>query len=139
MTLRANGIHWMVLTIGSNTDAPRHVAYVERALGEHFSVCKATQPVQTAPIDFPYASADFTNIVLVAKTTLSQNEVYTILKQLETDCGRTPQSRQIHPELVPMDLDLIVWDGEVCKPRDLTRPYVQSGLAALGVEITDEH
>lgn len=139
MTLRTDGIHWMVLTIGSNTDAQRHVAYVERALGEHFSVCKATQPVQTVPIDFPYASADFTNIVLVAKTTLSQNEVYTILKQLEADCGRTPQSRQTHPELVPMDLDLIVWDGEVCKPRDLTRPYVQSGLAALGVEITDEH
>ncbi|MDO4691455.1 MAG: 2-amino-4-hydroxy-6-hydroxymethyldihydropteridine diphosphokinase [Porphyromonadaceae bacterium] len=129
----------MVLTIGSNTDALRHVAYVERALGEYFSVCRATERMQTAPIDFPYASVAFTNIVLVAETTLGKEEVYTILKQLEADCGRTAQSRRTHLELVPMDLDLIVWDGEVCKPRDLSRPYVQIGLAALGIEVTDEY
>ena len=54
------------------------------------------------------------------------------LKALERRTGRTPEQRKKHPEAIPVDIDLITWDRETLKPRDITRPYLIEGLRELG-------
>ncbi len=80
--------------------------------------------MQTKPVDFPYPSADFTNVVLWGHTDKSREELCTLLEELEDYAGR----RRDTPALVPLDADLLIWNGEVLKPKDLERPYMQGLL-----------
>lgn len=128
-------LHRAIITIGSNYEAERHVPSVLSCLGEYLTIVAQTPPMLTEPIDFPYDSAQFVNVVLLATTSEPLAEVSKHLKLLEESCGRTTARRKIHPEQVPMDIDLIIWDDEVCKPRDLQRPYVTEGLTLLGISI----
>lgn len=128
-------LHRAIITIGSNYEAEHNVPYVLSRLGASLSIVAQTQPMLTEPIDFPYDSCQFVNVVLLATTTESLAQVNKALKHLEEACGRTPARRKAHPEQVPMDIDLIIWDDEVCKPRDLQRPYVIEGLTQLSIPI----
>ena len=60
------------------------------------------------------------------------------LKALERRTGRTPEQRKRHPEAIPVDIDLITWDLEILKPRDITRPYLIEGLRDLGEPLLPE-
>ena len=62
----------------------------------------------------------------------------TKLKALECHTGRTPEQRKAHPEAIPVDIDLITWDREILKPRDVTRPYLIEGLLELGEPLIPE-
>ena len=57
----------------------------------------------------------------------------THLKALERRTGRTLEQRKKHPEAIPVDIDLITWDREILKPRDITRP-TSSKVYATSVE-----
>jgi len=37
-----------------------------------------------------------------------------------------------------VDIDLITWDREILKPRDITRPYLIEGLRELGEPLLPE-
>ncbi len=89
----------------------------------------------TKPIDFPYVSDDFGNIAFLVSTKLELKSFQSVLKRLEVFCGRTQANSRIRPELVPMDLDLIVWNGEVIKAKDLKRSYVQDGLNYFALDL----
>ena len=54
----------------------------------------------------------------------------TQLKALERRTGRTPEQRKKHPEAIPVDIDLITWDREILKPRDITRPTSSKAYAS---------
>jgi len=60
------------------------------------------------------------------------------LKALEHSAGRTPEQRKKHPEAIPVDIDLIISDREILKPRDITRPYLIEGLRDLGEPLLPE-
>ena len=62
----------------------------------------------------------------------------TELKALECRTGRTPEQRKAYPEAIPVDIDLITWDQEILKPRDVTRPYLIEGLRELNEPLTLE-
>lgn len=131
-------VHWMILSLGSNVEAERHLPWVEAELERLLVLCGRTRLMQTAPIDFPYPSADFANRLLWAQTDRPLDEILAWLKSLEICCGRTVESRRTRPEYIPMDLDLIAWDGRIYKPRDLSRPYVQQGLVELGCMLDEQ-
>lgn len=82
----------------------------------------------TVPIDFPNPAL-FTNMVAFGHTSLSASEVNTLLKQLERKLGRRKHHKR--QGVVMADLDLIWWDGQVLRPEDWERPYVQHAVTEL--------
>lgn len=45
---------------------------------------------------------------------------------------------KVLPAEIPVDIDLIVWDKQVLKPQDLSRPYLIQGLEDLGEALLPE-
>ena len=108
--------HHFILTLGSNTEAEAHIAFVrERLCALPHCSLRFSTPRLSAPVEFPLFAAQ--------------------LKALEHSAGRTPEQRATSPEQIPIDIDLICWDDLVLKPRDLTRPYLHLGLGELGEQL----
>ena len=124
--------HHFVLTLGSNTDAEAHIAFVREELltFPHCSLRFST-PRLSAPVEFALSSALFTDVVVVGDTHEELTTFADRLKDLERRAGRTPEQRATTPEQIPIDIDLISWDDLILKPRDLSRPYLHLGLREL--------
>ena len=52
-----------------------------------------------------------------------------ILKRIESDNGRTPDSRQTG--IVTLDIDLLKFDNRTLKPEDMEKDYVRRALQSL--------
>lgn len=75
-------------------------------------------------VDAPYLNA-----VLVATTSMALEETNGLLKQWEALCGRTPASKL--QGVIPIDIDVVVWNDEVLRPVDYSRSYVSLGISRL--------
>lgn len=73
----------------------------------------------------------YTNAVLSITTTLSVEELKKVTKEIEAEMGRD----RTHPEEVSIDLDIVVRDGEVLRPKDYGREYFARGYRELRGEI----
>ena len=71
----------------------------------------------------------FSNQVASFETSLSAEEVRTILKQIERDHGRLPEDKS--HGIVKIDIDLLMYDDCVLKPQDLKKDFVLKGLKSL--------
>lgn len=52
-----------------------------------------------------------------------------LLKEYEKQAGRTPQMRAL--KLVPIDIDIVVYDGFTLRPRDFGEDFFQKGWKEL--------
>mgnify|MGYP003291266054 CR=1 FL=1 len=71
------------------------------------------------------------NEVAIGETDLSYIEIRNKLKQIESDLGRTIETKK--QGIVPIDLDLIKLGDIIYKVKDLEQEYVKIGLEMLGV------
>ena len=62
---------------------------------------------------------DYLNVVMKAKCRENFDEINKKLKDYESVCGRTPLSKQTGE--IPMDLDIIIWNGEIVRERDFNQ------------------
>lgn len=69
--------------------------------------------------------ASYFNAVASGKTGLELEEFNRRLKVYERDCGRTDEAR-IRKE-VPIDIDIVIWDGEIIRPVDFSREFFRIG------------
>lgn len=123
--------HCLILTLGTNTGSPLCLSYALYELKQSVTIAKLSQTMRTDAVDFPYTSPPFHNIVLIASTSLSYEAMLYECKRIELLCGRTPAQRASRPDVVPLDLDIVLWDNRLCKPRDLSRPYLIEGLRQI--------
>ena len=132
-------LHRFVLTLGSNSQPQKRLAFVR---GELECLCferlTFSPARESAPVCFGLSDAPFTDIVSVGETHLEQEDFARLLKELECRAGRTPDQRRSSPAEIPVDIDLIVWDRLVLKPQDLSRPYLIQGLEDLGEALLPE-
>lgn len=75
-------------------------------------------------VDAPYLNA-----VIVAATTMELEETNALLKQWEVLCGRTPASKL--QGVIPIDIDVVMWNDDVLRPVDYSRSYVSIGISRL--------
>lgn len=73
--------------------------------------------------------ADYLNAVMIGKTKKSLDDITTLLKQYETVCGRTPASKL--EGCIPIDIDIVMWNGDVLRQRDFAQQYFQRGWQEL--------
>ncbi|WP_306305525.1 2-amino-4-hydroxy-6-hydroxymethyldihydropteridine diphosphokinase [Porphyromonas uenonis] len=68
-------------------------------------------------------------MIALFETDLDRETLEAQLKKLEAKLGRDHDDDE--EGIIPMDLDIIEWNDEVYKPRDMVRPYVVAGLDEL--------
>ncbi len=132
-----NKLNYAFLTLGCNIEKDRNILFFFKQIKPFAHILRQTSLMTTTPIDFPYPSDDFANIGFLLATPLEREAFQRILKRLEVFCGRTKANSRIRPELVPIDLDLIVWNGEIIKAKDLNRGYVQDSLISFELNLND--
>ncbi|MBQ9076602.1 MAG: 2-amino-4-hydroxy-6-hydroxymethyldihydropteridine diphosphokinase [Muribaculaceae bacterium] len=118
----------LILSIGANSpDREWQMAQAVKRMKQLFKKTVVSEIYEVPAhngVDAPYLNA-----VMVASTTMNMEDVTVALKQWETLCGRTPASKQ--QGVIPIDLDIVVWNDEVVRPVDYSRNYVSTGIARL--------
>ena len=120
--------HTCLLSIGTNYNRATYMAYARQDLKKHFPNIRFSTEVETEAIGSRFLSP-FNNQVAIFETTLSADEVHTILKQIECDHGRLPTDKSYG--VVKMDIDLVKYDDLVLKPEDMEREFVKTGIEEL--------
>ena len=117
-----------VIGRGSNTpDRMERVAAAIRWLGRVFSDGFHSSAYMTRAINGH--DPDYLNAVMSVECDGTMDEVNIMLKDYERACGRTAESK-LHGE-VPIDLDIVVWDGRIVRPKDFGYRYFLQGYDEL--------
>lgn len=112
----------VILCLGSNTDCEVNLKSAVGLLRGYFGTIRFSEAAYTEPVGLP-GSGLFLNQVAVAGTEASQEEVERALKDMEKRLGRMPDSKQ--KGQIPIDIDLLFWNGTILKPADWEKEYVQ--------------
>lgn len=121
-----------IVGIGSNIDAERNVIAARRMLGEKLSVLGESKFVRTKPIG-SREQQDFLNGSLLVKTRLGRKRLKTLLKGVETVLGRGVGEDRYGPR--KMDLDILVWNGEIVDPDVYEREFLRRSVVELCPEL----
>ncbi|WP_455497833.1 2-amino-4-hydroxy-6-hydroxymethyldihydropteridine diphosphokinase [Coprobacter sp.] len=118
-----------IIGLGSNVPGGRLlikkscVEIREFVSSARFSSCYETVPVSSVP------QPNYQNCVGIVEAELEYEELFRIFKEMEKASGRTPGGKKIG--VVPLDIDIVMWNDEVKKPRDMMQDYMQIGLMEL--------
>lgn len=120
----------IVLAIGSNMQQETHVALAKELLLATFEGMTFGKPMWTTPIGLP-GSDKFLNLIGFGYTTGGRERTLLALKNIERKCGR--RKSLATNGLIPIDIDLLLFDSERFHEADWQRPYMQSLLSQLGL------
>ena len=99
-----------VIMLGSNTDMNMLLSAISM-LEDWFDVIAVSEIRKTTAIGEQYQSP-FYNQAIRIKSEYDHEETLRIFKKTEKKLGRTAESKK--EGIVPIDIDLIVWNGEIC-------------------------
>lgn len=121
-------LHTCLLCLGSNFDATTHLSAARNALLSHFPEIHFSEEIVTEAIGSGFLSP-FHNQIASLETSLSTEEVRTLLKGIEQAQGRLPEDKK--QGIVKLDIDLLKYDDEVLKPMDMEREFVMEGIRQI--------
>lgn len=114
--------------LGSNTDDRKfQIEQAIETLGTYLTDCSVSSVYESEAFngkDKPYLNA-----VVHGSTQHSYEEVCAFLKNWERDHGRTLE--QSVEGVIPIDLDLVIWDMRIVRPKDFDRHYFNRGYREL--------
>ena len=120
-----------LVCLGSNIDGEYHLDNARKALQTIFVEVSFGKPIVTKA-EGDIVQPDYWNQAARFVTPLTSGEVIDVLKQIEIENGRTPEDKM--RGLVPLDIDLLIYGGQVLKSDDLQKEYVQQALRTITVE-----
>lgn len=118
----------VIIGLGSNWKCEEHIDVAGRLLNVYFDKISFSETIYTEPIGMPQSNL-FLNQVAIAYTSRPMEEVKNILKSIEKQLGRTPQSKK--QGVIPIDIDLLQWNDQILKPQDLERVYIRQGIESI--------
>jgi 2-amino-4-hydroxy-6-hydroxymethyldihydropteridine diphosphokinase len=116
------------IAVGSNINPDYHIALARQKIVSNQKLLAESDFVLTAPvgeIDQP----DFRNGAWLIETTLDVNPLRIYLKEVETATGRQPSTNKYGPREI--DLDIVVWNGEIIDPDFYERKFLQRAIGQL--------
>ncbi|WP_304479094.1 2-amino-4-hydroxy-6-hydroxymethyldihydropteridine diphosphokinase [uncultured Muribaculum sp.] len=117
-----------VVSIGSNV--LEHEAMMSRTvkwLEEQFDDVRVSEIYETPEYSRRYDP--YFNCVASASTCMSLDDAVKLMKEWEMKCGRSLQSK-ITGKVV-IDLDIVIWNDSVVRPKELSRDYFLRGYRML--------
>lgn len=117
--------HSCLLCLGSNYQRHSAMEAARKALLQHFPNIRFSKEMETEAIGDKFLSP-FSNQLAILSTSLSSEEVRTILKQIEKENGRLPEDKG--QGIVKLDIDLLMIDDTILKPDDLKKEFIRQEL-----------
>lgn len=114
--------------LGSNENTPSVILSAQAELKRIFPDIIFSRLTRTSPVDF-VSPRLFYNCVAACTTARTLTEVRDLLKRIEAALGRKSEDKA--RGIVRIDLDLLLYDGEILKPTDWERTYVKEGREEL--------
>ena len=124
-----NITHHCLICLGSNIDADTHLTRALASLRSFFRIVQCGSVVCTHDTDSKLPHGDFLNQMLVIECQEDKAALRALLKLIEKENGRTAESKL--SGVMPLDIDLLVYDGEVLKPDDMEKGYVIEAMHGL--------
>lgn len=127
-------LHEVVMSLGSN-EHPRCGRIMEAisAMRVLLSHCKVSGIYETPEI---HGCGDpYMNAVLSGRTSMDRTDLERFSKQYEVEAGRDALARK--EGRVPIDVDIVIWDGTVVRPKDYAQSFFKIGFTALKLKPTE--
>lgn len=118
----------VIIGIGSNLDPDNNISRVLAILSKKYELLKVSSFIKTKPIGITN-QPDFTNGAVKIRTGESQNNLLKSLKQIEDQMGRDRTVPKFGPRCI--DLDIIVWNGEIVDDDYYTRDFLQKSVQEI--------
>ena len=123
-----NGINRAVIGVGSNIEPEVHVPRARERIAERHRIVAESPLVETSPVGCVH-QPDFTNGALLLETRVDRQRLRADLKAIEALLGRQPGENRDGPRTI--DLDIVVWNGEVIDQDLYTRAYLREAVLAV--------
>ena len=75
--------------------------------------------------------ADYLNAVVIADVECEFADCKCLMKKYEASCGRNPESK--FKGSIPIDIDIVIWNKDVVKPKDVAQSYFIKGWKELTI------
>ena len=121
-------INICIIGIGSNLDAVANIPTMLKILAEKTEVVKVSAMIKTKPIGI-LDQPDYTNGAVKIKTVLKKEDLTVLLKSIEDQMGRDRTAPKFGPRNI--DLDIVVWNGEIVDNDYYTRDFLQKSVSEL--------
>lgn len=121
----------IMIALGSNVHQKENISMAKTILENTFDDMTFGTEMWTEPIGLP-GSDKFLNVIGMGYTSVGRERVEMALKNIEYKCGRRKSLRS--NGVVPIDLDLLLFDSERFHAEDWDRPYMKLLLHQLGIE-----
>ena len=121
-------LHTCLLCLGSNLDGAIRLSAARSALRSHFPDIRFSEELVTEAIGSGFLSP-FHNQVARFETPQDAESIRTLLKSIEQAQGRLPEDKA--QGIVKLDIDLLMIDDQVLKPKDMEREFVKQGMEEL--------
>ncbi|WP_234394761.1 2-amino-4-hydroxy-6-hydroxymethyldihydropteridine diphosphokinase [Porphyromonas cangingivalis] len=113
------------LSIGTDQSESKHLATLRRLITETWPEGEMCDFYST-PDATGKTSKIYANTVLRIESPITATELSTVAKSLEARMGRTKGSTD-----VPLDIDIVVQDGNILRPKDYGQEYFRRGYELL--------
>ena len=113
------------------TDTPDKLRQMNNAFAElqEMGLVAASSSIYETVACGSIKSPNYLNAVVKIFTDTDHQELHNVLKTMEKAHGRTPESKLSGK--IPLDIDIVVWNGEIIRPQDWKQDYFQTGLKEL--------
>ena len=118
----------VVIGVGSNIDKYHNVEKARKIISEKFKLIRSSQFKETKPIG-PITQEDFLNGAWLIETDVDQKQLKQELHRIEDLLLRDRNSPKQGPRTI--DLDLVVWNGEIVDSDYFERDYLKQCVDEL--------
>lgn len=133
-TKKENIVTKIIISLGSNMLPEYHINQAVCLLRQTFGELIVTRQLWTEPVGME-SSCKFLNMLVMASTAWSMQQVQDELKRIEVLCGRKPEDKA--KGIVVVDADLLLYNDKRCHLNDWQRDYVKILMAELDASYAD--
>ena len=117
-----------VIAVGSNINPKNNIKQASALLEKNQILLKESAFTKTEPIQYE-DQPDFTNGAFLIETVSHLDDLVVWLKSVEKQIGRKPSKNKYGPR--PIDLDVVVWNGEIISDDFYERDFVKNAVLEL--------
>ena len=121
--------HQVILSLAANRFQTKNLSRARRCLEEILTDVRYTSEHWTQPLGRATRRDVYLNQLASGSTQMDEVSLNTWLKNVEVNFGRNEQKRRLG--IIPIDLDILQFDGERRHEKDWERPYVKELIDEL--------
>ncbi len=118
-----------LLLLGSNVEREKNMDAAVKWLRDIFDRICFSERIPTLPVGKTEGVPPYLNQLAIGYTSLGKEEIKASLKQFEKEMGRRSEDKEVGRIII--DIDLLKWNEELLKPKEIEREYVQSCLQSF--------